>query len=579
MNLDRRLLRQLETVRVLFGGAILLSATSGLLLIAQAWLLSQIVARVFLREQGLGDVAPLLAALLAVIVLRAMVTWGGDAVASETAERIKGDLRERLYARIIALGPAYTRGERSGELANTAIAGIEALDAYISQYLPQLVLALLIPLGMLAVVFPLDPLSGIVLLVTAPLIPFFMILIGGMASRLTRSQFTQLSRMSAHFLDVLQGLAVLKQFGHSRDQIATIRRISERFRDTTMGVLRAAFLSALVLEMLATISTAIIAVEIGLRLLYGRMVFEDAFFVLILAPEFYLPLRMLGTRFHAGMSGVAAAARIFDVLETPLPDCGPPAPRRAVPQPPFALRFQDVHYAYESGERPALNGISFMIEAGQRVALVGPSGAGKSTIAQLLLRFLAPTAGQITVNGIGLCAIASDEWRRHVAWVPQAPYLFADTIAGNIRLGRPDAPLADVIRAAERAHLDRFIATLPGGYDTPIGERGARLSGGQAQRVALARAFLKDAPVLILDEATANLDPATESLIQDAMGALMQGRTTLIIAHRLQTVQNADQILVLEAGRLVQTGVHADLVAGPGLYCDLVQTRGAQVVP
>ena len=579
MNLDRRLLRQLETVRVLFGGAILLSATSGLLLIAQAWLLSQIVARVFLRQQGLGDVAPLLAALLAVIVLRTVVTWGGDAVASETAERIKGDLRERLYARIIALGPAYTRGERSGELANTAIAGIEALDAYISQYLPQLVLALLIPLGMLAVVFPLDPLSGIVLLVTAPLIPFFMILIGGMASRLTRSQFTQLSRMSAHFLDVLQGLAVLRQFGRSRDQIATIRRISERFRDTTMGVLRVAFLSALVLEMLATISTAIIAVEIGLRLLYGRMVFEDAFFVLILAPEFYLPLRMLGTRFHAGMSGVAAAARIFDVLETPLPDCGPPAPRRAIPQPPFTLRFQDVQYAYDSGERPALNGITFAIEAGQRVALVGPSGAGKSTVAQLLLRFLGPTAGQITVNGIGLCAIAPDEWRRHVAWVPQTPYLFADTIAGNIRLGRPDAPLADVIRAAERAHLDRFIATLPGGYDTPIGERGARLSGGQAQRVALARAFLKDAPVLILDEATANLDPATESLIQDAMGALMQGRTTLIIAHRLQTVQNADQILVLEAGRLVQAGVHVDLAAGPGLYRDLVQTHGAQVMP
>jgi len=213
------------------------------------------------------------------------------------------------------------------------------------------------------------------------------------------------------------------------------------------------------------------------------------------------------------------------------------------------------------------------------VALVGPSGAGKSTVAQLLLRFLAPTAGQITVNGIGLCAIAPDEWRRHVAWVPQTPYLFADTIAGNIRLGRPDAPLADMIRAAEKAHLDQFIATLPGGYDTPIGERGARLSGGQAQRVALARAFLKDAPVLILDEATANLDPATESLIQDAMGALMQGRTTLIIAHRLQTVQNADQILVLEAGRLVQAGVHVDLAAGPGLYRDLVQTHGAQVMP
>lgn len=579
MNLDRRLLRQLGTVRVLFGGAILLSMLGGLLLIAQAWALSQIVARVFLREQRLGEVAPLLAALLLVITARAAATWAGDVAASETAERIKGDLRERLFARIIALGPAYTRGERSGELASTAIAGIEALDAYFSQYLPQLSLALLIPLGMLAVVFPVDPLSGLVLLVTAPLIPFFMILIGGMAARLTRRQFTQLSRMSAHFLDVLQGLATLKQFGCSRDQIAIIRRISEQFRDTTMGVLRVAFLSALVLEMLATISTAIIAVEIGLRLLYGRLSFEEAFFVLILAPEFYLPLRMLGTRFHAGMSGVAAAARIFDVLETPLPDCAPPATPRAVPPPPYTLRYDRVHYAYDGGERPALNGITFAVEAGQRVALVGPSGAGKSTVAQLLLRFLAPGSGRITVNGIDLCAFPPGEWRRQVAWVPQSPYLFADTVAGNIRLARPDAPLADVIRAAEQAHLDRFVATLPDGYDTPIGERGARLSGGQAQRIALARAFLKDAPLLILDEATANLDPATETLIQNAMRTLVQGRTTLIIAHRLRTVQSADRILVLDAGRVVQAGAHADLIAQPGLYRDLIRAHDAEVTP
>lgn len=579
MNLDRRLFRQLQAVRIRFGLAILLSAASGLLLVAQAWALSQTVDRVFLRHQRLGDVAPLLAALSIVAVLRAAAMWGGEVTASQAAEHIKGNLRERLFAHLNALGPAYTRGERSGELVNTAIHGIEALDAYFSQYLPQLALAVLIPLGMLTIIFPLDFLSAIVLLITAPLIPFFMILIGSMADHLTRRQWTQLSRMSAHFLDVLQGLPTLKQFGRSRDQIAIIRRISEQFRDATMSVLRVAFLSALVLEMLATISTAIIAVEIGLRLLYGRMAFDEAFFILILAPEFYLPLRLLGTRFHAGIAGVAAAARIFDVLETPLPGCAPPGPPLAVPKPPYTLHFDRVHYAYDGGARPALTGISFAIEAGQRVALVGPSGAGKSTVAQLLLRFLTPTGGLISVNGIDLCAFSPDDWRRQVAWVPQTPYLFADTIANNIRLARPDAPLADVIRAAEQARLDRFIETLPAGYDTPIGERGARLSGGQAQRIALARAFLKDAPVLILDEATANLDPVTESLIQDAMLALMQDRTTLIIAHRLRTVQNADRILVLDAGRVVQAGTHAELVAQPGLYRQLVHAHEPETAP
>ena len=573
MNLDKRLLRLVRGVRLPFALVIGLGLLAGALIVAQAYALAQVIDRAFLGEQPLDALGPWLGALAAIALGRALALWGGEAAAGAVAGRIKEDLRADLYAHIVALGPAYTRGERSGELVNTAVKGIEELDAYFRQYLPQLFLALLVPLAMFVAVLPVDVLSAVVLLITAPLIPFFMILIGLYATQRSRAQWRALSRMSAHFLDALQGLPTLKLFGRSRAEIERIRAISDRFRDTTMSVLRVAFLSALVLELVSTISVAIVAVEIGLRLLYARITFADAFFVLVVAPEFYLPLRLLGTRFHAGMSGFAAAERIFAVLETPLP----PAPAdtlETLPAQVTSLRFEDVAYAYDAGERPALNGVSFAIQPGEKVALVGPSGAGKSTIVQLLLRFVDPTGGQITVDGVPLALIPAALWRAQIAWVPQRPHLFQATIADNIRLGRPDAPLEDVVRAAEQAHADAFTRALPQGYATPIGERGARLSGGQAQRIALARAFLKDAPLLLLDEPTANLDVETESLLQDAMARLMRDRTTLIVAHRLPTVANADRIIVLDGGVVAEQGTHRDLLAQSGIYARLAVAYG-----
>ncbi len=571
MNLDKRLLDQLRSVRGQLAAAISLGLLAGVLLVGQAYLLSRIVSRVFLDGQTLQDVRFLLAGLLVIAITRAAALWASEIASHHTAGCIKADLRERLLAHLIELGPAYARGERSGELAHTVTEGIEALDAYFSQYIPQLALSALIPLIMLIIVFPLDVLSGVVLLLTAPMIPFFMVLIGSLASAQSRRQWTQLSRLSAHFLDVLQGLTTLKIFGRSREQALEIARISEQFRDATMSVLRIAFLSALALEMLATISTAIIAVEIGLRLLYGRMAFDEAFFILILAPEYYAPLRALGARFHAGTAGTAAAQRIFEVLSlTPQPPLHNIERGSAYPNTSLTIEFEAVSYAYEEGERSALDGVSFTIQPGQKVALVGRSGAGKSTVAQLLLRFVAPTAGRITINGVDLAAIPTDQWRERIAWVPQMSYLFAAGVDDNIRLARPDAPLEDVIRAAQQAHADGFIRALPDGYDTQIGERGARLSGGQAQRIALARAFLKDAPLLILDEATSNLDPETEADIQAAIRALMRDRTVLIIAHRLGTVTDADQIVVLDQGHVAEVGTHQELSALDGTYRQLV---------
>ncbi|MGD9316078.1 MAG: thiol reductant ABC exporter subunit CydD [Anaerolineae bacterium] len=578
MKLDRRLLRQVRAVRF----ALLLSVGLGLLggvaIVLQAYLLSRVVGQVFLAAGTLVQVAPLLLAFLVLSLLRAGLTWGSELSANAVAGRVKHDLRAQLAGHLLSLGPAYARGERSGELTNTMVEGVEALDAYFRQYLPQLALAALVPLTILFFVFPLDWVSGLVMLLTAPLIPIFMVLIGGLAEGLTKRQWTSLSRMSAHFLDMLQGLTTLKLFSRSREQIRAIAQVSDQFRGTTMGVLRVTFLSALVLEWVATISTAVVAVQIGLRLLYGYLSFEQGFFVLLLAPEFYLPLRLLGARFHAGMQGVAAAQRIYQVLETK-PESEPSA-STSIPDStpvlsasegsPLNLNLDNIHYAYDDGQRPALNGISFALAPGETVALVGPSGAGKSTVAYLLLRFIEADRGSISVDGRPLQDLAPAAWRQQVAWVPQHPHLFHGTIAENICLARPGATLTEVEQAARQAHAHDFVETLPQGYDTVIGERGSRLSGGQAQRIALARAFLKDAPLIILDEATANLDPEIEDLVIGSIERLLQGRTALIIAHRLSTVYRADRILVMDRGCIVEEGSHTSLLQQAGLYRRLV---------
>ncbi|MFC1975445.1 thiol reductant ABC exporter subunit CydD [Chloroflexota bacterium] len=566
---DKRLFQQARSVRLDLVLTIALSLLGGMVLVGQAFYLSQVINRVFLEEQTLADAHPLLLALFGLSLARAAFTWGSQITAQRVAGQVKSKLRERLTAHLLALGPAYAHSERSGELANTAVEGVEALDAYFSQYLPQLAMAALVPLTIFAFVFPLDFTSGLVLLLTAPLIPVFMILIGHQADKMTQRQWTTLSRMSAHFLDVLQGLTTLKILGRSREQAETIARISTRFGQTTMSVLRVAFLSALVLELVATLSTAIVAVEIGLRLLYGRLIFADALFILILTPEFYIPLRLLGTRFHAGMSGIAAAKRIFEVLDTPLPITTKNLTGLS-PSSSFTIRFNNVSYAYDDGQRPALNGVSFTIPPGQKVALVGPSGAGKSTMAHLVLRFIDPQQGIITIDGTPLPELDLSAWRTRLAWVPQNPYLFHGSVAENIRLAQPEASLEQVVQAARLAYAASFIEALPQGYNTLIGERGVRLSGGQAQRLALARAFLKDVPLLILDEATANLDPAHERQIQAAIEQLLQGRTALIIAHRLNTITTADQILVMAGGQIVERGTHESLLHQAGLYHRLV---------
>jgi thiol reductant ABC exporter CydD subunit len=560
---------------------ILLNWIVGILTILQAWILANIINSVFLLGASLADSSAPLLWLLTIVFIKAGTVWGAEISANVLAQRVKTDLRDRLLAHITALGPSFTQGERTGELTTAAVEGVEALDAYFGQYLPQLVLAATIPLTILFIVFPIDLLTGIVFIITAPLVPFFMMLVGRSAEALTGKQYQSLSRLSAHFFDVLQGLTTLKVLGQARGQAQVIADVSERYRSVTMQVLRVTFLSALVLELLTTISTAIVAVEIGFRLLYRRMDFLPALFILVIAPDFYLPLRQLGLKFHSAMSGATAATRIFQLLDTPISQSkvkSQMSDLRPLTFDSTPIRLTNLTYKYPSRETPALENITFQIPAGKLTALVGPSGAGKSTLASLLLRFIEPDSGQIMLGQTPLAEIPPDLWRQQIAWVPQNPYLFQDTLAANLRLARPEASEADLVRACEQAGLMDFITALPEAFETRIGERGARLSGGQAQRLALARAFLKDAPFLLLDEPTSSLDPALESALNASVQRLMQGRTALVIAHRLSTIHQADQIVVLQNGKIVEIGAHSELIAQKGAYHQLiVESRRSKV--
>jgi ATP-binding cassette subfamily C protein CydD len=581
MSLDRRVLRLDERAPALLYGAVTLAALASVLLITLAWLLSDTIYRIFLGGQNRSTVLLLFLLMLTLTILRSVFLGVSEMTSSRAAGRVKEAARTRLTEKLHALGPARLQRERSGELVHTVVEGIETLDEYVREYQVARLLAGLVPALIFVVVLALDPWSALVLLFAGPMLVLMLALIGARTQDLSRRRSVELGWMSSHFLDMVQGLATLKLYGRSKDQVEVVEDISRQLSIRTMQVLRTALQTSLVLEWASVAATAFVALEVSLRLMRGLLPFNIALTVLLLTPDFFFPMRQLALKYHAGTAGKAAAERIFDLLDRSIEPAPHPSDQTKTsttssPMTPPPRRFdvslEDVCVTYDGRSTPALAGVTLTLPSGRTTALVGPSGAGKSTLAALLLRFIEPSAGSIRLGNVPLAELDPTICRSLIAWVPQHPHIFHGTISENILLARPDAGPDAVIAAARAAHADEFIEALPDGYQTPINEGGTRLSGGQRQRIAIARAFLKDAPMLILDEATAHLDAETELAIRDSILQLKRGRTILIIAHRLEMVYDADQIAVMDQGAIVETGTHSALLSStsPSLYRTLV---------
>jgi thiol reductant ABC exporter CydD subunit len=546
--LDPRLLRRARPARLLLGTDIAIGLATALLILLQATLFPRIVARAF-KGATLPGLWTDIVLLAAVFALRGALAWGFETTGRRAASAVLSDLRLALVERRLRAQPAALDGVEGGEIAAASVQGVDALEAYFARYLPQVVLACVVPVLVLAWVGYIDVESALIMLLTLPLVPLFMWLIGRYAEQRTRERWQALRLLSTHFLDVVRGLPTLRAYNRSQAQASEIADVSESYRRATMGTLRVSFLSGSVLELAATLGIALVAVTVGVRLVDGGLGLEAGLTVLVLAPELYLPLRRLGAEFHSSADGLAVADRMLSLLDAPA-EVSTGGDRPAPSLRDQAVRLEHVSFAYPARPGRVLDGIDLELSPGQTVALVGESGSGKSTLAALLLRLMDPTEGRIVIGRADIASCEVAEWRRHLAWVPQHPTLLRDTVAGNIRLGAPFASEDSVRAAAVQAGAHDFIEALPNGYDTVVGDGGRPVSTGERRRIALARAFLRDSPLVILDEPTADLDPPSAALVAEAVQRLQAGRTVLLIAHRSELVDVADRVVVLEAGKV-----------------------------
>jgi ATP-binding cassette subfamily C protein CydD len=542
------------------------------LLAVQAILLGDLLARLFRNPVGLRSVAIELGGLLAATAARALLLAVSTKAGSSAANRVRGELRHDGLAAVLERGPAWLSGEQAGELAVTLGRGLDALDAYVGEYLPRLVLAVLSPLVLLAIIGYLDWLSLLILLVALSLVPLFMLLVGQLTRERVARRWSALTRLGAHFLDAVEGLATLRAFGRAHLQERQIAEVTDDLRRTTLAVLREAFLSALVLETLAAVGTALVAVPLAIRLLEGQMTLAPALTILVLTPEVFLPLRRASSDFHAAAEGLSATDRILEIIRPnpgPTATTAPMATVRGQGQSggtagdgrAVALSFHGVTISYPGHQRPAIDRVDLDVARGERVALVGPSGAGKSTLLSAALALRPLSAGWIVAGDLIQGETDPHRWRRDFAFVPHHPHLFAGTLADNLRLGSApptgsDGDAAELAWALEVAQLAELVQRLPEGVDTDLGVHGQRLSAGERQRVAIARALLRrGAHVLILDEPTAHLDGVSEALLVASLDRALGKRTLLVATHRPRWIELTDTVVHLGNGRLVDTNL------------------------
>ena len=535
-----------------------------LAIVGQAWFFGTLINNFIFSENTLHDERYSIIYLGIAIIVRLLAHYIQESVANRLGSAVKATFRERALEHMFKLGVQHK--ERHGDVIHMLTDGLEQVDAYVARYIPQILYAIMIPLIMGIAIVDTLPIIGIILIITVPLIPFFMILIGKQADRLNKEQWERMSFLSGHFLDVLQGITTLKLFGRSKDQIKVIGRLSKEFKDSTLRVLRVAFLSALVLELVSTISTALIAVYLGLTLLDGEISFFSAFFILLLAPEFYTPFRQLGAAFHTGMAGKTSILKYEEFMnrQPSLPIGGQSKLKGKVQ----AIEIKDLTFTYEDSDN-GVQHISLEAKRNSPIMLVGESGAGKSTIAHIIGGFLTAPKGSVTIDGLDLCDIDIEWWRQQITYVSQHPHIMKGTLRDVLSFGM-NVSDEEIIEACKEVQLLDVINRQQDGLDTVISEGGLGLSGGERQRVALVRAFLRKGQVLILDEVTAHLDVKTEAIISSAIKRLMDNKIVIIIGHRLQTMHWASTLYVLKHGRIIQQGSYAKLLSVDGYFKDLV---------
>ncbi|MBQ4833000.1 thiol reductant ABC exporter subunit CydD [Pseudoalteromonas sp. MMG010] len=555
--------------------SIALGTCNAILMIAAAYLLAQAVHNVMFEHQRLEQVTYLLWPLAGIIILRALFIALSERISAYAALKIKSALRQSLLSKLMMLGPHYIEKHGQGATLNVLHDGVEALHDYYAKYLPAVAYSALIPLAILVVIFPTDYKAGLIFLLTAPLIPFFMILVGSKAETLNQQRWQQLALLSNYFFDRVQGLTQLKLFNATRTELKHIAKISDDFRHATLSVLKIAFLSSFALEFLATISVALVAVIIGFRLFFGTLDFATGFVVLLLAPEFYLPLRQLGSHYHARLQGISAAADMVDILNASVDTQEQQAPLNDSKN-INRITLTDLNFTYPNSNEGIKN-INLTLPDKGLIAIVGASGSGKSTLFDCLLGFHPQAINGISINDQPLTAQNISELQNSVAWIPQKPTLFYQSIGDNLKIADPEATQQQLEYAAQQAGALEFISTLKNGFNTLIGEQGEGLSGGQKQRIALARAFLKQAPILMLDEPTAHLDSHSEHVIQNAIKAYAKNNLVLVIAHRLNTVKHADNIIVMHNGEITEQGKYSQLAQQNGAFTALLNSSVERV--
>lgn len=580
-----------------------LGMISAVAMVAQAYIIATILDGVIMGQQvvpltanaqmvsssvSIDTYTPHLIALIALMLLRALLAYGRERASFEAGKRLRGHIRAAVMDKLTKLGPAFIKGKPAGSWASIVLEQVEDLQDFYARYLPQISLAGFIPVLILAAVFPINWAAGLILLLTAPLIPMFMILVGMGAADANRKNFSALARLSGHFMDRLKGLSTLKLFHRGDAELKVIATASEEFRSRTMSVLRMAFLSSAVLEFFAAVSIAVLAVYFGFSYL-GHLDFGyygshanissstdpqivgipfslfTGLFILILAPEFYQPLRDMGTHYHAKAQAVGAAEALITLLEHPEPEFVGQVRINRIE----TLSADHLEVFSVDGTR-LLGPLSFELKDNQRLALVGPSGAGKTSLLNALLGFL-PYKGHLLINGHELSALDLAHWRQHLAWLGQEPQLFHGTVRDNVALADPTLPDDTLWHLLAEANISDFVKAQPLGLDSPVGEQSSGLSVGQAQRIALARALGQKASLFVLDEPTASLDSQSEQAVSSALNRAMMDKMCIMVTHRLDQLDQMDTILVLDKGLIVQRGDYTTLSDTNGLFQTLLR--------